>query len=180
MFAGMVAVREASPLIQVHEPTAGALAYEVAVPPAALPPVRARDLAAAWDAAGLAATRGAPAASRLIRFRRDGGHWTVLALRDRDAACWATGVEQVASLRTSYGMSLCLRLLALVSTIAAWGRGGGLRAGWLADGRPGPDLLKAASSAVLTPDAGFDTSFFGAPHASHHITPIRFGATACP
>ena len=41
-----------------------------------------------------------------------------LALHDRDARCWAGAVEITTGMQTLYGLSLCLRLLALVDLLA--------------------------------------------------------------
>ena len=65
-------------------------------------------------------------------------------------------------MQTSYGLSLCLRLLALVDLLA--------RASWTAElfriGRTGtalhPALLSAAATAQLTSDARFDETGFRA------------------
>lgn len=85
-----------------------------------------------------------------------------LALHDRDARCWAGAVEITTGLQTLYGLSLCLRLLALVDLLT--------RARW-ADGlckmrRGGaelhPALLRTAASAELTNDGRFDETRFRA------------------
>ena len=137
------------------------LVYLVDVGPEALPAVRARDIELAWDAARGAAGAGAWGVARGLRFRRDDGSHTDLALADRDAACWAGAVDTTIGLHTSYGLSLCLRLLALVDLLA---RG---TLGW-----PGcmpcaptarsctPALLRLAASVPLTPDARFDENGF--------------------
>ena len=85
-----------------------------------------------------------------------------LALADRDACCWADAVDGTVGMRNSYGLSVCLRLLALVDLLA--------RVRW-ADSlcllqRDGaelhPSLLRAAASSPLTAEARFDeTSFRG-------------------
>ncbi len=41
-----------------------------------------------------------------------------LALADRDACCWADAVDGTIGLRNSYGLAVCLRLLALVDLLA--------------------------------------------------------------
>ncbi len=142
--------------IQVAAAADGTLTYLVAMPPEALPPVRARDLDSAWHHARAAAGRSDWGETRLFRFRRPDGEVTDLALADPDAACWAAAVDRVAGLGSAYGMSVCLRLLALVDLMA--------RAGWAAayfslrrDGADiAPALLAAAATAPLTPAAGFD------------------------
>ena len=140
----------------------GALVYTVDRAPAELPPVSGRDLAAAWDASRDAARAAMWGDRRRFRFSQPDGSTTDLALLDRDASSWAAGVEQVAGLHSLYGLSLCLRLLALVDLLA--------RARW-ADGlcrlrRGGaelhPALLRAAASAELTNEARFDETRFRA------------------
>src|SRR5690348_1437138 len=92
----------------------GLLTYFVEVPPEALPPVRGRDLEAAWDAAREAALSGKWGHARGFRFRRKDGSFTDFALADKDARCWAGAVDASVGMNNSYGLSLCLRLLALV------------------------------------------------------------------
>ena len=70
-------------------------------------------------------------AVRGFRFRRPDGSYTDLALADRDARCWAGAVDRTAGLTSSYGLSLCLRLLALVDLLAR-ARGPSRCAGWSA------------------------------------------------
>lgn len=140
----------------------GTLTYLVDRPPAALPPVHGRDLAAAWDAARDAALGAVWGTGRRFRFRQPDGTFTDLALHDRDARCWAGAVEMTAGLQTLYGLSLCLRLLALVDLLA--------RASWTNSlcqlRRNGaelhPALLRAAASVELTNDARFDETSFRA------------------
>ena len=149
-----------APTIQVSQTPDGAVTYLVAIPVEALPPVRSRDLAAAWEAARDAATGAMWGAERLFRFRRADGGTLDLALHDDDARCWAGAVDGTAGMRTSYGLSLCMRLLALIALMA--------RAPWLAGlyrlSRAGvqldPALLRAAAEAELTPDAQFDETKF--------------------
>lgn len=148
-----------SPTIRVCR-SGGTLTYLVDLPPEALPPVRGRDIGAAWDAARDAASDAAWGAARLFRFRRPDGSTTVLALSDEDARCWAGAVDGTVGMGTSYGLSLCLRLLALVDLLA--------RAPSLSElcpiGRTGatlhPALLSAAATAELTADARFDETGF--------------------
>ncbi len=150
-----------SPL-RVGEAQDGTLTYLVDRSPAALPPVRGRDLSAAWDAARDAATGMMWGVARRFCFRQPDGTVTDLALQDRDARCWAAGVERTAGLQTLYGLSLCLRLLALVDLLA--------RARWthglLRLRRNGaelhPALLRMAATAELTNDARFDETRFRA------------------
>jgi hypothetical protein len=122
--------------------------------------VRGRDLESAWDAArqaALAADWGAP---RHFRFRRDDGSVTDLALSDSDARCWAGAVDRTAGMTTCYGLSVFLRLLALVDLLAS--------ARWAVSlvtlARDGaelhPMLLRAAATTALTGDARFDADAF--------------------
>ncbi|MDQ2803798.1 MAG: hypothetical protein M3Y41_14410 [Pseudomonadota bacterium] len=140
----------------------GSLTYLVDVPPEELPAVRGRDLERAWYAARDAAIAAAWGAMRGFRFCRADGSFTDLALADADARCWAGAVDGTVGLRSSYGLSLCLRLLALVDLLA--------RAPWTAPffrlARDGaeldPSLLRAAATAPLTAEARFDESAFRA------------------
>jgi hypothetical protein len=134
----------------------GSLTYLVDLPPEELPPVHRRDLERAWYAARDAALSDRWSVARGFRFRREDGSFSDLALADRDACCWAGAVDRTLGMRNSYGLSVCLRLLALVDLLA--------RARW-ADSlcllqRDGaeihPVLLRAAASAPLTPEARFD------------------------
>jgi hypothetical protein len=142
--------------VKVGAAADGTLTYLVDLPPEAMPPVRLRDLDSVWDAARQAATRADWGTARLFRFQRADGSYTDLALADRDARCWANAVDSSVGMQTSYGLSLCLRLLALVDLLA--------RARWT-DGlftlrRDGaeihPALLRAAATAGLTSEARFD------------------------
>lgn len=151
---------DASPAVQVAVAADGTLTYLVRHPPEALPPVRARDLEAAWDAARAAAIRQGFGTARAFRFRRTDGTVTDFALADPDACCWAGAVDLLAGLGTSRGMSLCMRLLALIDLLA--------RARWAAglftlrrDGAElDPALITLAATAPLTAEAGFDESWF--------------------
>jgi hypothetical protein len=142
--------------VKVAAAADGTLTYLVALPPEALPPVRQRDLAAAWDAARSAAITSSWGTVRLFRFHRADGGVTDLALADPDACCWASAVDCTVGMQTAYGLSLCLRLLALVDLLS--------RARW-ADGmftvKPDgaeidPALLHGAATAPLTQEARFD------------------------
>lgn len=134
----------------------GAVTYLVDAPPEALPPVRGRDLERAWYAARAAALAPAWGVARGFRFRRRDGSVTEMALADPDACCWAAAVDGIAGLGSAYGMSLCLRLLALVDLLG--------RAQWAAPfcrlARDGADLhpalLRAAATVPLTSEARFD------------------------
>jgi hypothetical protein len=138
----------------------GAVTYLVDAPPEDLPPVRGRDVERAWYAARHAALAESWGAVRGFRFRRPDGTFTDLALADRDACCWAAAVDAVAGLTNTYGLSLCLRLLALVDLLA--------HARWAAalcrlerDGADlHPALLRAAAASPLTAEARFDEAGF--------------------
>ena len=142
--------------IPVAEAPDGALAYAIPLPPEAMPPVRPRDLVNAWHAAREAADAGAWGKPRLLRFTRDDGTTTDLALADADAACWAEAVDLVAGLGSLPGMALCLRLLALVEVMgrARW------MAGFFSIGAEGaefhPALLRAAAEMPLDAASRFD------------------------
>lgn len=145
----------ASP-IRVAETPDGTVTYVVDRSPALLPPVRSADLVAAWDAARQAAIGSNWGSPRRFVFRQPDGTLTDLALHDPDAACWTAAVEATQGLHTPYGLSICLRLLALVDLLA--------RAAWTRSlcqvRRHGaelhPALLRAAATAELTNDARFD------------------------
>jgi hypothetical protein len=140
----------------------GVLTYLVDRPPEELPAVRGRDLEAAWDAAREAALASRFSAVRGFRFRRGDGSFTDLALADRDARCWAGAVDRTVGMDSCYGLSICLRLLALVDLLA--------RARWAHGlfrlGRDGatlhPALLRTAAMAPLTTEARFDETGFRA------------------
>ena len=136
--------------VRVATAADGLRAYTSSVPPEALPAVRARDLAAAWDAARDRAVQRDWGEARFFRFLRRDGPATELALADPDACCWAAAIEQTTGLASLTGLSLCLRLLALVHLIgdATWARA------WVSIRRDGarlhPRLLDAAAQVPLT------------------------------
>jgi hypothetical protein len=155
--------RDAAPgPVRVGVAPDGALTYFVGLPPEALPPVRSRDLSHAWEAAHQAATAQNWSVPRAFRFRRDDGTTLDVALTDPDARCWAGAVDATVGMRTAYGLSLCLRLLALIELLT--------RARWV----PGllalepdgaelhPDLLRIAATISLAGDARFDETGFRA------------------
>ena len=153
-----------SPTVQVHNSATGLRTYSVDVPPEALPPVAGRDIERAWYAARQAAIAERWGPPRGFRFRRQGkdpaDRWQVLALADADARCWADAVDATVGMASAYGLSLCLRLLALVDLLG--------RVGWTGRvvrlARDGaelhPALLAAAATIRLTGEAGFDESLF--------------------
>jgi hypothetical protein len=138
----------------------GSLTYHIELPPEDLPPVHRRDLERAWYAARDAALAQRWGVARSFRFQRHDGSYSDLALADRDACCWAAAVEGMIGLCNSYGLSVCLRLLALIDLLA--------RVRW-ADSlcllqRDGaefhPSLLRTAASTPLTAEARFDVTGF--------------------
>lgn len=149
-----------SQFVRVGSGPDGSLTYLVDVPPEALPPVCGRDLERAWYAAREAAISESWGAVRGFRFCRPDGSHTDLALADRDARCWAGAVDGTVGIGNSYGLSLCLRLLALVDLLARvdWARS------LLRLERDGaefhPSLLRTAASTPLTHDARFDETRF--------------------
>lgn len=148
---------EAMPaLIRVARAPDGVLAYAIPMPPEGLPPVAPRDLEAAWDRARAAATAEQWGAPRRLLFRRADGSAQEMLLADADAACWAGAVDATHDLGTLGGLSLCLRLLALVDvmTRAAWLRG---LFSMTAEGiEIHPALLRAAAAMPLDAAARFD------------------------
>jgi hypothetical protein len=148
----------------------GSLTYFVELSPEDLPPVHRRDIERAWYAARDAALAQRWGVARFFRFQRPDGSYGDLALADRDACCWADAVDGMVGLCNSYGLSVCLRLLALVDLLA--------RVRW-ADSlcllqRDGadlhPSLLRAAASAPLTAEARFDEAGF-----RHRLARFAFG-----
>src|ERR1700742_1609423 len=134
----------------------GLLTYLVDLPPEALPSVGKRDLERAWYAARDAALAERQGAVRGFRFKRPDGSHTDLALADRDARCWVGAADRTVGIANASGLSLCLRLLALIDLLA--------RAPWARSlyhlARDGaefhPALLRAAASQPLTRDGRFD------------------------
>jgi hypothetical protein len=177
---------DTAPSVQVGAAPDGTVTYLVAIAPEALPPVRSRDLAAAWDAArgaAIAAGRDGTTwgSARLFRFSRDDGTCTDLALADPDACCWAGAIDGTVGMHTSYGLSLCLRLLALIDLLAraSWARG------FFALRRDGaeidPTLLQTAATVPLNCEARFDEPGFRARVAVPYLpsgSPPLSGASA--
>jgi hypothetical protein len=156
--------------VQVAADLDGAVVYRLDTPPEGLPAVRSKDLAAAWDAAREAARLAEWGEATRFQFARPDGTSTELALADREARCWAHAVGRVAALRTPYGVSLCLRLLALVDLLA--------RARWAAKllafeaglVRLHPALLRLAAASPLSTEGRFDENSF---HASLATLPVH-------
>lgn len=171
--------------IRVQTGPHGALTYLVDAAPPALPPVRLRDVAAAWDAARAAAHAEAWGCARMFRFQAPAGTEeeagaTELALADPDACCWAAAVDATVGMHTGYGLSVCLRLLALVDLLA--------RAHWA---RPlfrltgtgaelDPALLRTAAITPLNPQARFDEAPFRALLAGRLAAPSPASRYASP
>jgi hypothetical protein len=146
---------EQSPPAPFHRILAedGTELHLVPLAPDALPRVQKRDLEQAWDAAREAARAGYDGVRRGFRFANGEN----FALHDRDARAWAAAVDAIADLSTAHGVSVCIRLLALIDLLG--------RARWLApfvrlSGASGAcfdgGLLQAAAVTRLTPEAGLD------------------------
>ncbi|MCB8879303.1 hypothetical protein ACELLULO517_03585 [Acidisoma cellulosilytica] len=151
-----MADESASPSVEVRDYGPDHLLYRVAVPPAAMPPVLLKELEAAWDAARAHSLSANWGAQRSFRFQKSDGQIADFDLTDRDARCWAGAVDDVTNLATLGGVSLCLRLLALVQLLATapWAK---LYLSSKRDGtRIDPALMRAAARADLTDDARFD------------------------
>jgi hypothetical protein len=127
--------------------------HRVSALPSALPCVTRRDLEAAWEAAG--ALPPSPPL-RCFQFVSPSGPPVELVLEDQDAAAWAAAVERSAGLESAQGISVCLRLLALVALMAqgGWVRDWFSRTGGGIDIRP--ELFAAAARTRLTDFGGFD------------------------
>ena len=155
----------------------GSLTYLVTLPPEALPPVSRRDLERAWYAARQAALSEQWGIVRVFRFLRPGGEHSDLVLADRDASCWAAAVDARHGMATRHGLSLCLRLLALVDLLA--------QSPWALpllrlarDGaEPDPALLAVAATEPLTAEARFDQTGFRA-RLDRHTSQRLTGASA--
>jgi hypothetical protein len=147
-------------LVRVVRAGDGTLTYLIAAAPERLPPVRSRDLAAAWEIAREAASGCEWGLPRLFRFLDEDGTILDMALADEDACCWAEAVDHTTGMHTTYGLSLCLRLLALVDLLARAPWAGAhcriRRTGAALD----PQLLRTAATAPLTKGAGFDETSF--------------------
>lgn len=137
----------------------GTLIYRIRHAPSELPAVRGRDILAAWDGASDAAIAGARGARRRFQFCYPEGGVVSLAVTDRDARCWAAASDRLIGMHTSYGVSVFLRLLALIDLLARWPGLRGLRDVRRAIER-NPLLLRLAAEACLTDEAGFDETGF--------------------
>ncbi len=124
--------------------------------PGGLPAVTKRDLEQAWEVArATALAPGPPPATHGFRFRHEGETPLDFVITDRDAASWAGGIDGIADLSTAHGVSVCLRLMALIDLMsrADWTRH------WFTLNRAGlefhPALLTAAALTPLTQTGGF-------------------------
>jgi hypothetical protein len=146
--------------IRVGGDPGGPMTYLIDLPPEALPSVCKRDLERAWYAAREAALDERQGAVRGFRFNRPDGSHTDLALSDRDARCWVGAVVRTVGIASTTGLSLCLRLLALIDLLAhaPWARSLFHLARDGAEFHPA--LLRAAASQPLTRDARFDEAGF--------------------
>jgi hypothetical protein len=150
------------PAIEEAAAPDGTLTYLIHDTPAALPPVLGRDLLHAWDQARTAALHHAPAAPRAFRFARADGTTTDLSLCDPDARCWAGAVDRLCGIASPYGMSVCLRLLALIDLMAAHAWARPLFTVYRNRVDLHPSLLSLAAHACLTEDGRFDAPAFRA------------------
>ncbi len=137
------AMQLAAPPVRVGRGHDGTLTYDLTLGPEDLPPIPARDLEAAWDAART--VRAVDAVGRAFRFEGKAGPLDV-RLGSELARRWAAGADDVAGLHTCRGVSLCLRVLALVELAAGLPERASLR----------PALLRAVAAARLTADGQLD------------------------
>ena len=161
--------------IRVARTADGLVTYLVEHPLEQLPAVRGQDIEQAWDAAREAALAARVGAARGFRFQRPDGDYTDIALADRESRCWAAAVEATAGMTTSYGMSVCLRLLALIDLLARARWATGLLCLERGAATLHPSVLRAAASVPLTPDARFDETRFRA-----RLPPFTLGGLANP
>lgn len=143
--------------IRVAHTETGALAYFVPVPPESLPAVAPGDLLRAWNVARHGAVQRRWGAPRFLRFARRGEDGpTEIAIADPDAGAWTEAIDRAFGLETLTGLSLCLRLLALVEVL---GRAARLEPFF--DVTPAgvdlhPSLLAAAAALPLDQEARLD------------------------
>lgn len=151
---------EQPPAIRVGTAQDGSVTYLIAFGPEAMPPVNKRDLELAWLSARRAAMGERWGEVRGFRFARADGTHTDLMLYDPDAACWAAAIDQAVGLRTRHGLSVCLRMLALVELLggAVWARPLVKLDRGAADLHPA--ILIAAATLPLTREARFDEGDF--------------------
>jgi hypothetical protein len=132
--------------------------------PQEMPAVRKRDVELAWHAAHRAARLGEWGVVRGFRFQRADSTAAPydLLLAEANAACWAAAVDAMVGLGNLYGLSLCLRLLALVDLLARARWADGLYRMHRGEAEMDARLLRLAAAARLTPQAGFDADGFRA------------------
>ena len=170
---------EQPPSVRVGAGPDGSLTYQVSIPPEVLPPVLGRDLEQAWYAARNAALDQRWGTVRGFRFSRPDGTHTDLALADRDACCWVGAVDLAFGINNTHGLSVCLRLLALVDLLA--------RAPWVRPmvqiARDGADLhpalLRTAANQPLTEHGHFDETGFRT-RLSQYATGARIESAGSP
>ncbi|AHJ62750.1 Hypothetical protein GbCGDNIH3_0922 [Granulibacter bethesdensis] len=146
--------------IHVREDESGAHYYATDRMPPSLPPVPVRDLANAWDAARDAAAAQHWGPPRFFRFAGTDDRPVEMALTDGDARCWASAIDATTGLDTTRGMSLLIRLLALIDLMS---RAPALRPYFsIQKGEVSlhPALLHLAATEILTDTAGFDAPLF--------------------
>ena len=131
----------APPPVRVGRGHDGTLIHDVAFGPEELPPVRARDLEAGWEAAK-AAQAGC---ARLFRFAGLDGPLDLALAYGRPGGI-ADAIDRIAGLGTCQGISLCLRVVALAHFLA--------QAPHLAP--PSAAVLRAAGAGRLCPDGALD------------------------
>jgi len=150
--------------VRIARDAHGSVTYVIDALPQELPAVRKRDVELAWHAAHRAARQGAWGVVRGFRFQRAGSEAPPydLLLAESNAACWAAAVDGMVGLGTLYGLSLCLRLLALVDLLARARWADGLYKMHHGEAEMDAQLLRLAAAARLTPQAGFDADGFRA------------------
>lgn len=143
--------------IRVARTAAGALAYLVPVAPERLPAVAPGELLRAWNVARHGAVERLWGVPRLLRFAAPAGREpTEIAIADPDAGAWTEAIDRAFGLETLTGLSLCLRLLALVEVLTR-----AVRLEAFFDVTPTgvdlhPSLVTAAATLPLDPAARFD------------------------
>lgn len=153
------------------------MTYLVNLPAEHLPPVRGRDLEHAWYSARHAALEQRWGTVRGFRFARPDGSHTELALADRDACCWVGAVDLAFGIGTTHGLSVCLRLLALIDLLAhaPWARP---LVHLARDGADlDPILLRTAAIHPLTEHGRFDETAFRT-QLSRHVAGVRLESAA--
>lgn len=156
-----------STAVRVGAAEDGSIRYLVQMEPDALPPVLKRDLETAWDAVQNLRRWASQDVARGFRFLREDGSAMDLLIVDQDARSWASAVDRLAGLHTSYGLSLCLRLLALIDLLGRWREASRLVDRGGPEIRPHPSLLRTAAAAPLDGNGRFDEIRFMSRLAQH-------------